>query len=394
MVALEEFESLRCEQIAVQSVNPAEVPCIETSDADRLCKNPVVSVPMLTYNHEAYIRQAIEGVMSQKTDFEFELVIGEDCSQDKTREICFEYQKRYPDKIRVLWWHENVSKLGGNGRRVTSRCRGEFVAFCEGDDFWTDPFKLQKQVDVFRARKNVGLCFAQAEKLFMSDGSRQLWDGNCFPEGMISGKTFFLWHGFGKHPVAKILGPESFIMTATVMVRNSILTQAKKRYDIFNWRLLLGDCTTWLGCASLSDVYFIKSPMAVYRINSGGAMANSGFRMTRDGLIVRMYYAVKALGMNLDNVIDHLHVLYAVSLFCWYSDLDQEHRIALLDHIRKEPRLYKIFHHFRTCPAWLLMKLNWLTPFTRLWACRFMQHLPMRNRKVDPFNHFYKEILK
>lgn len=93
---------------------------------------------MITYNHEPYIRQAIEGVMMQQSDFGFELIIGEDCSQDKTRDICFEYQKKYPDKIRILWWHENVSKLGGNSRRVIARCRGEFIAFCEGDDYWTD----------------------------------------------------------------------------------------------------------------------------------------------------------------------------------------------------------------------------------------------------------------
>ena len=66
---------------------------------------------MITYNHEPFIRQAIEGVMMQKTDFEFELIIGEDASQDKTREICLEYQKKYPDKIRVLWWHENLYKI-------------------------------------------------------------------------------------------------------------------------------------------------------------------------------------------------------------------------------------------------------------------------------------------
>ena len=115
MTLKEKLEILRGEPIEVFDGDPMDIPCIETSDAEMLCRHPVVSVHMITYNHEPYIRQAIEGVMMHKTDFEFELVIGEDASTDKTREICFEYQKRYPEKIRVLWWHEDVSKLGGNG---------------------------------------------------------------------------------------------------------------------------------------------------------------------------------------------------------------------------------------------------------------------------------------
>ena len=173
MTLKEELEILRGEPIEVFTGDPMDIPCIETSDPEKLCKHPVVSVHMITYNHEPYIRQSIESVMMQKTDFEFELVIGEDASQDKTREICFEYQKKYPDKIRVLWWHENVSKFGGNGRRTRAHCRGEFIAFCEGDDYWIDPLKLQKQVDIMRKHPNVGLCFSQ-KRIIDSDSGREI----------------------------------------------------------------------------------------------------------------------------------------------------------------------------------------------------------------------------
>ena len=90
-----QLEILLGDNIQVFKGNPLDIPCNETSDIEKLCKEPLVSVHMITYNHEPYIRKAIEGIMMQKTDFEFELVIGEDCSQDKTREICFEYQKMY-----------------------------------------------------------------------------------------------------------------------------------------------------------------------------------------------------------------------------------------------------------------------------------------------------------
>ena len=167
MTLKEELEILRGEPIGVYEGDPMDIPCIETSDSERLCRYPVVSVHMITYNHEPDIRQAIEGVMMQKTDFEFELVIGEDASTDKTREICFEYQKRYPDKIRVLWWHENLGKVGhpagGNATRTTAHCRGEFIAFCEGDDYWIDPLKLQKQVNAMRQFPSVGYCVTGAK---------------------------------------------------------------------------------------------------------------------------------------------------------------------------------------------------------------------------------------
>lgn len=387
-----ELEVLRGEPIEVFTCDLLNIPCIETSDAEKLCKHPVVSVHMITYNHEPYIQQAIEGVMMQKTDFEFELVIGEDCSQDKTREICFEYQKRYPEKIRVLWADVNVNNLGGNGRRTSAHCRGEFIAYCEGDDYWTDPLKLQKQVNAMRANPSVGLCFAQAQRLYMKTGQKSLWRGDAFSSGLMSGRKFFLWLGFGKQCVARELGPESFIMTATVMVRYSVLCRAKELYDIFKWRLLLGDSTNWLGCSSLSDVYFLKEPVAVYRINNGGAMARSGARMTRDGLIVRMYYAVKVYGFNLDDVLDHLGSLYALSVFFWYSEMSHESQRQYFNKIVSVVRLRRLFLRLRTFPAWLAMKWDiHLMPFSRLWICRFMTKLPMWNRRVDPFNKLYDD---
>ncbi len=202
MTLKEELEILRGEPIEVRTGDPLDIPCIETSDPERLCKNPVVSVHMITYNHEPYIRQAIEGVMMQKTDFEFELVIGEDCSTDKTREICFDYQKKHPDKIRVLWWHENVSKLGGNARRVTARCRGEFIAYCEGDDYWIDPLKLQKQVDVMRTNLSVGFCFCGAKRYYMDENRYDDWN-ECnvtYMPGTQNKRWFFVTFLLGMGP--------------------------------------------------------------------------------------------------------------------------------------------------------------------------------------------------
>ena len=98
-------------------------------------KNPLVSVVMVTYNHEPYIAQAIEGVVSQETDFPIELIIGEDCSRDRTREIVLDFQRRYPEIIRVLASKKNAGGLP-NARRTALAARGRYMAFCEGDDWW------------------------------------------------------------------------------------------------------------------------------------------------------------------------------------------------------------------------------------------------------------------
>jgi len=155
------------------------LPCTETSDSKALCRAPVVSVLVVAYNHEPYIREAIESVVSQQTDFEFEVIVGEDCSQDRTREICFELQREHPDKVRVLWANENVYAGGGNYLRNLIRARGEYVALLDGDDYWIDAKKLQKQVDLLR-KTNASACFA--------------WSEYRYPDGRVRLSTYDAMH--------------------------------------------------------------------------------------------------------------------------------------------------------------------------------------------------------
>ena len=135
-----------------------EIPCQEISDQAVLSKNPLVSVKMITYNHEPYIAQAIEGVLMQETDFPIELIIGEDCSTDRTRGIVLDYQKKYPDIIRVITSQKNV-RMQKNGLRTQKACRGKYIAYCEGDDYWHYPLKLQKQVNFLESNKKYSVCF-------------------------------------------------------------------------------------------------------------------------------------------------------------------------------------------------------------------------------------------
>mgnify|MGYP001248218371 CR=1 FL=1 len=126
-------------------------------------QQPLVSVHMITYNHEKYIAQAIEGVLMQKTNFLFELVIGEDCSTDSTRVICKEYADRYPNIIKLLPDAGKNLGMMENAIRTTMACTGKYIALCEGDDYWTDPYKLQKQVDFLEAHNDYGLTNTDAD---------------------------------------------------------------------------------------------------------------------------------------------------------------------------------------------------------------------------------------
>ncbi len=105
-----------------------------------------LSVLFITYNHEDYVRQALDSVLMQEVDFEYEIVVGEDCSTDATRDILLEYRDRYPDRIKLLFREKNFGRPTMNVYDTGMHCTGDYIAFLEGDDYWTDERKLMKQV--------------------------------------------------------------------------------------------------------------------------------------------------------------------------------------------------------------------------------------------------------
>lgn len=133
-------------------------------------KDPKLSVVLITYNHEKYIRKALDSVLSQETDFDFEIVIGEDCSPDDTKNIVREYRKEHPDKIRLVHREKNTGRPTLNVYETTMKCKGEYLAYLEGDDYWTDTKKLQKQVDFLEKNKEYMAC-THSHKMIDEDGN-------------------------------------------------------------------------------------------------------------------------------------------------------------------------------------------------------------------------------
>lgn len=133
-------------------------------------KDPKLSVILITYNHEKYIEKALDSVLSQVTDFPFEIVIGDDCSPDDTKNIIREYRDKYPDIIRIVHREKNTGRPTLNVYETTMKCRGDYLAYLEGDDYWTDSNKLQKQMDFLNEHPEYIAC-THSHKMIDDNGN-------------------------------------------------------------------------------------------------------------------------------------------------------------------------------------------------------------------------------
>ena len=124
----------------------------------------IVSACIITYNQDLYIRECLEGAINQNINFDYEIVIGDDCSNDETSRICEEFALAYPSIIKYTKRSKNLGMIG-NWTKTISDCTGKYIALCEGDDYWTDPLKLQKQVDFLEANAEYGICWTHYEIL-------------------------------------------------------------------------------------------------------------------------------------------------------------------------------------------------------------------------------------
>lgn len=276
------LEYLREQKIVMNDIH--NTPCTETSSESVRSIEPVVSVCMTTYKHEKYLKRAIEGALAQKTDFPFELVISDDASPDRSPEIILEYQRLFPEKIRFLTSSSNIHGTGtSNQLRNLLACRGEFIAFCEGDDFWLDMFKLQKQKARLDKCPNAGVVYT---------GGYHLWsDSHRFVELPIVGLP------------EEVERPESLSgylrnpnnnqhRTVSALFRTSLLVDRFKNDPLMYADLMLGDWQNWLYAASHSSICYITEPTCVYRKHSssmtGGQVTNS--KVLRDGALVKLFY--------------------------------------------------------------------------------------------------------
>lgn len=209
---------------------------------------PMVSITMITYNHERYISQAIEAVMMQKTNFSIKLIIGDDFSSDTTREIISKFQIQYSDKI-VLKLPE--CNLGVNVNSLSNKllCNGKYIAECEGDDYWTDPLKLQKQVDFLEKNPSyVMTCHSIYE--FKNDFLHKT-DWRCNKSRIKYRLEDYLY--------------KLFFHTSSVVYQNHVLPAYLGSTKVLN-----GDYALYLYILTKGKLYYFNERMSVYRVHDGG----------------------------------------------------------------------------------------------------------------------------
>jgi glycosyltransferase involved in cell wall biosynthesis len=243
----------------------------EVSDVARLPPRPLVSVVMITYNHADYLAEAIEGVVTQQCEFPFELIISEDASKDATREIALEYQRRYPHIVRVLYSATNVG-MNANGQRAFDAARGEFVAFCEGDDYWCAPDKLARQVALITRDPEVGIVHTDwVRSRQKADGWRVDWRNSMhrrLPDAVLEGGLFPIFY------CSKIL------RTCTVLLRRSSVVAcatsglARREYR-FSDTVLAAYVTSRWKVAYVPEVTAVyrESPLSVLRSGNHARLA-------------------------------------------------------------------------------------------------------------------------
>lgn len=215
----------------------------------------MVSIRCTAFNHAPFIRQCLEGFVKQITNFRFEAIVHDDCSTDNTVSIIKEYELKYPDIIKPIYETENqYSKKNGSLRRIMDgHCLGKYVAMCEADDYWTDPYKLQKQVDFLESHPDYTLCFHGVKEVYEDNHSLDRVRANI-EDRDYSGVEWYQQR------------PSQF---ASFVIRRDILdSEMYKR--VLNMNLPVGDIPLLLTCAYYGKIRGMADVMSVYRRHTGG----------------------------------------------------------------------------------------------------------------------------
>lgn len=215
--------------------------------------NPLVSICCLTYNHENFIRDTLEGFLMQQTNFPIEIIIHEDASTDNTANVIREYQAKHPHLIKPILQTENQYSQGKDVFSITvNQAQGKYIALCEGDDYWTDPLKLQKQVDFLETNPDFSICFHNVAIINEDYPERnRLFNDDLTPA--IS-------------TLDNLLEGVNYIATCSAVVKTNLIRNLP---DWFT-NICFGDYALWIIASRHGKIKYINEIMGVYRIHQGG----------------------------------------------------------------------------------------------------------------------------
>lgn len=214
-------------------------------------QNILLSIQCLVYNHESYLRQCLDGFIMQKTNFNYEVVVHDDASTDNSASIIREYARRYPKLIKPIYESENLYSRVGNKISfiINEKCSGKYIALCEGDDYWTDPLKLQKQVDFLEANLGYSMCFHNAIEHYEFGEKPDRIFSNVRNDDYTGLDIYKRW----------------IVPTASVVLRRSVFLSSIYKQAISNEKFIYGDILLFLSCANVGMLRGMSDVMSVYR---------------------------------------------------------------------------------------------------------------------------------
>lgn len=261
----------------------------------------MLSIYIPTYNHEKYIGQALDGVLMQKTKYKFEVLVGEDCSTDNTRAILKDYEKKYPGRFQMFYREHNMNKEEiRNSTDLRLRCKGKYIIGLEGDDFWTDPYKIQKQIDFL---ENHPEYIAVAHNCIVVDKNSQVIDEN-YQECKDEEYTL-------KHFVSEIMPGQ----LTTLMYYNPNL-DFKIDEELMYKNLVPGDRLIYFTLITSGRIYCMQECMSAYRhIKTEGSSFSANLRYNfeiSENWAEEVYQYAKKIGHS--QAIRYAKLLYVRNL--------------------------------------------------------------------------------
>jgi glycosyltransferase involved in cell wall biosynthesis len=244
----------------------------------------MVDICCITFNHSSYIAQAINGFLIQKSEFPFRIIIHDDASTDSTQKIVKQFYENNPEIIIPIFQKENKYSRGINPMLefILPKCTGKYLAFCEGDDFWTDPDKLQKQVEFLEANPEFSMVHTDVNHLYQDKNKLELSYNKAHGIHFPSGDIF-----------DNLLKGDLFIKTSSVIVKRDVFSQASN-YNLFRERKwLLSDLPTWLEIAYCTKIKYLEDTTTTYRlIDESASRTKNLFKMHKFHLSVYdvLYY--------------------------------------------------------------------------------------------------------
>lgn len=292
-------------------------------------QSPKVSIYTMVFNHKAFLKQCLDGIIMQQTDFAFEALIHDDCSSDGSIEIIKEYAEKYPNIIKPIYETENqYSKYNGSiTRKLKENTNGIYVAYCEGDDYWTDPFKLQKQVDILDKVSSVTFVYSGFKTVDETGKELSRYDFEYYQRRSYSGFIF------------PSLLTNNFIMTVSVCMRKEVLFSDY----VTNWPYSL-DYLNFLSASLMGKAYYLKEKTCSYRKVRTSATNIAGNVVRSNVIQLTKYFTEQYLDGNYKS--DRLSIMMRIRTNCAIVSkgidmyIKKQERNYLKNYLKKYPHLF------------------------------------------------------